>query len=332
MDDGPHPIPGRLNASLVVLVAGVMVASLIYLGTSAGVGPGFWIATVLYALGFLCNYSLLHEACHDKLHARPALNRLLGTTSATLFPIAFSLIHETHRGHHARNRSDEEMFDLYREGEAVLPKRVRWYALLLGGHYVAMVLSSLAILLVPPGLIRRLLARDFNYGPYLEELLAPGNVRRIRWETMLIMAGVCAVVVFLDVARILPAVLLGVVLWSTNQYLAHVFSPRDRVEGAFNLTGAGILGWVLLHREHDLTHHRDPQLPWIYLPSQRRDSDERLNYFRQWVRQWSAPRLIDERGEGPEDGEGGAVDAPGGSKGRTDRSRGQVAPRKPGID
>ena len=85
--------------------------------------------------------------------------------------------------------------------------------------------------------------------------------------------------------------------WSTRQYVAHAFSKRDVVEGAWNLRHNRLMSWILLHGEFDLNHHRHPELSWYYLPSIESDSPQ-LSYVRQYWRLWRGPRLSDRAGAG----------------------------------
>src|SRR5947208_1629638 len=115
-DYGPTPpdmpIPDRLNVFLVALVFSGGVA-LLWLGSRVSA----WYAVLLVGVAFsylmLTNYALLHEASHGNLHSDPRANYWLGLITGALFPMPFSLIRTTHQGHHLRNRTDFEMFDIY---------------------------------------------------------------------------------------------------------------------------------------------------------------------------------------------------------------------------
>src|SRR5882757_2430545 len=105
------PCPGRLN---ILVVALVFAAAVLLLWLGSHVEP--WYARlgvgVVFSYVLLTNYALLHEAAHGNLHANPRVNHLLGVVSGMLFPMPFSMMRVTHQGHHLRNRTDHEMFDL----------------------------------------------------------------------------------------------------------------------------------------------------------------------------------------------------------------------------
>src|SRR6266850_612207 len=151
----PRP-PALLNAALTLLVPATLLASLIYLGRTESHGLPYIAASVVFSLAFLCNYSLIHEACHEKLQVDPRLNYASGAFCGLFFPISFSLIHNTHFGHHLRNRTDDELFDHYYPGDNVLAKRMQWFGLLLGAHYLLLLATTIFVLVMPRGAIVRM--------------------------------------------------------------------------------------------------------------------------------------------------------------------------------
>src|SRR5207247_504785 len=125
------PIPNRLNVALTIVVFGSAVFFL-WLGSrvqhfAAVLGVG-----VAFSYLLLTNYALLHEAAHENLHSSPRWNRILGTVCGLLFPCPFSLIRVTHQGHHLRNRTDYEMFDLYYPHDSRFLRFAQWYSILCG--------------------------------------------------------------------------------------------------------------------------------------------------------------------------------------------------------
>jgi fatty acid desaturase len=83
-------------------------------------------------------------------------------------------------------------------------------------------------------------------------------------------------------------------LWSTTQYLEHAYSPRSIIDGAFNLRAPAFYGWLNLHRELDLNHHRRPDEPWLYLPRLSSADEARRSYVKHYFSQWRGPQLTDE--------------------------------------
>ena len=72
-----------------------------------------------------------------------------GSFMALFFPAPFHLIRQGHLGHHLRNRSDDEAFDFYFEGDHKIWKFLVLYGILTGLYYVIVVLSNVVFLLLP---------------------------------------------------------------------------------------------------------------------------------------------------------------------------------------
>ena len=112
-----------------------------------------WWAVALLALGYgvvmNSGYAMLHEAEHGMLHPHRGLNDAVGTLLALFFPAPFHLIRQGHIGHHIRNRSDDEAFDLYFENESRFWKCVQLYGTLTGLFWVLIFVTNLVVLLRP---------------------------------------------------------------------------------------------------------------------------------------------------------------------------------------
>jgi fatty acid desaturase len=284
------PIPNRLNVVLVALVFSLAVG-LLWLGSWVeewylvlGVG-------VLYSYVLLTNYALLHEATHNNLHSRPGVNRWLGVVTGMFFPVPFSLVHITHQGHHLRNRTDAEMFDLYYPTDNRLVKYARWYSILCGLFWPVIPLGAV-LFAVCPGVLRARIWRRDRSATFILNDIRSSEVRAIRGELALIVAFFAGVFWLLELSWINTLVLYGcfAVNWSTRQYVGHAFTRRDVVEGAWNLRHNRLMTWVLLHGEWDLNHHRNPHVSWYYLPRLSAKGEPRRGYFRQYWRMWLGPR------------------------------------------
>ena len=97
----------------------------------------------------LTNYALLHEATHGNLQSRQGLNHLLGFLAGVLFPVPFSVVRITHQGHHLRNRTDFEMFDLYYETDYRIIRYAQWYSILCGLFLPIIPVGTLLFVLCP---------------------------------------------------------------------------------------------------------------------------------------------------------------------------------------
>ena len=107
-------IPARRN---LVVASTQLIAMLSLLGAAGQVTP--WWAGALLALGYgvvmNSGYAMRHEAEHGILHPHRGLNDAVGTVLALFFSAPFHLIRQGQIGHHIRNRSADEAFDLYFE-------------------------------------------------------------------------------------------------------------------------------------------------------------------------------------------------------------------------
>lgn len=284
------PITDGLNAALVGMVF-VSAVALLWLGSHASSWPVTLLVGVLFSYALLTNYALLHEAAHNNLHSNPRLNYLLGLVCGFLFPMPLSMIAVTHQGHHLRNRTDHEMFDMYYPTDNRLLRTLQWYSILCGLFWPVIPLGAL-LFAICPGVLRTRLFRRERSSSYLLGDIRDAEVGWIRLEVALI--AIFFLLIFwlfdLDWRAVLLMYACFSFNWSTRQYIGHAFSKRDVVEGAWNLRHNPLMTWVLLHGEFDLNHHRHPEVPWFYLPRLSPPADPRPSYSWQYWRQWLGPR------------------------------------------
>ena len=116
----------------------------------------------LASFGVVMNsvYSVIHEAEHGMLLRGRRVNDVMGVAMALFFPAPFHLLRQGHIGHHLRNRSDDEAFDLWFEGESPVWKRVQLYGILTGFYWLVVVAGNVVVLLAPGLLTRRLFEFD----------------------------------------------------------------------------------------------------------------------------------------------------------------------------
>ncbi len=295
-DHHTYPLPGRLN----LVIAGLQLAALVGLLWAAGRVTGGWaLLAVALGYGLVMNsaYALLHEAEHNLLHPDRRLNLAVGVVLALFFPAPFHLLRQGHLGHHVRNRSDDEAFDFYFEGESVLWKHLQFYGILTGFFWVMVVASNLLALLIP-GLLKPKSAAWDRPTAALLETLNPRFESLVRLEA----AAVLGLHVTLNLAFAIPvwshlAVLAGFgVSWSALQYVHHYGTERDVLKGAMNLRTFAPLDLLLLNHNWHLNHHLSPTVPWLYLPFVQGDPDEpRGGLVRAYLRMWKGPRFTDVR-------------------------------------
>ncbi len=289
--DAPFPVPDRLNVALVVLTS-VILAATVIVGALVKSPWAMGGCVLLFTLIFQTNFALFHEAAHSKLQSRAGWNHALGFVCGLWFGASASMFAITHGGHHRKNRTESEMFDLYCAGDSVAKKRVVWYGMLIGFFYWT-ILPANFVLLIAPRFYRRVAERwHLTEGVFRS---GEGTVGRIRME----IAAVLLFPVALILAGVPPLRLLlfyasAGLLWSTTQYLEHAYSPRSIIDGAFNLRAPAFYGWLNLHRELDLNHHRRPDEPWLYLPRLSFADEARRSYVKHYFSQWRGPRLTNE--------------------------------------
>ncbi len=284
------PIPNRLNLLLVAVVMAAAVA-LLWLGSRAQTWYAVLAVGVAFSYVLLTNYALLHEATHLNLHRSRRWNYMLGVLTGFLFPVPFSMIHVTHQGHHLRNRTDYEMFDLYYPTDNRLLKFGQWYSILCGLFWPLVPIGAL-MAAVWPGLLRLRPFERARSSSYVLGDVHDGAIWAIRAEVILNVAFFAALFWLLELRWTSTLVLYACFAfnWSTRQYVGHAFTKRDVLEGAWNLRHNRWMSWLLLHAEYDLNHHRRPDVSWYYLPRLSPSGEERPSYVRQYWRLWLGPR------------------------------------------
>lgn len=287
-------IPDRLNAGLSVLGFAAAVGAL-WLGAQRA--EWWWAVSsgVLFSYVMLFVYALIHQAQHDCLHSDARVNYALGMALSLLFPAPFTMIRTTHQGHHLRNRTDHEMFDLYYPTDNRFLKFAQFYSILIGLFWPLLPIGGLLAALLPGIFQSRRFRQGRDTGLLLGDIRGE-QVRAIRIEMLLVVLLFAALFVLLDLRwrNVLVAYACFAVNWSTRQYVSHAFTHRDVVEGALNLRTNRLMSLLLLHGEWDLNHHRYPMLAWTHLPALSPPDEERVPYFRQYRRQWRGPRLCTE--------------------------------------
>jgi fatty acid desaturase len=283
-------IPNRLNGFLVLLVVSGTTA-LLWLGSHLENWPATFGVGFVFSYVLLTNYALLHEAAHGNLHSNPRVNHLLGVITGLSFPMPFSMMRVTHQGHHLRNRTDHEMFDLYYPSDNRFVRYFQWYGILCGLFWPCVPIGALLFAVCPRILRTRVFQRARSSNYLLGDIRA-AEVRAIRFEVALTLT-LFAVLYWLLQLRWQSVLIMYACFsfnWSTRQYVGHAFSHRDVIEGAWNLRHNRLMTWVLLHGEWDLNHHRHPGVSWYHLPHLSPPDEPRMSYAWQYWRQWLGPR------------------------------------------
>jgi len=290
MIDSGLPIPGRLNLA----IAAVQVVCLCAILWAAGrVHSWGWIALLSLAYGITMNsgYAMLHEAEHNLLHPNPKVNQTVGAVLALFFPAPFHLIRQGHIGHHIRNRSDDEAFDLYFEDENRFWKYVQLYGTLTGMFWALIFLTNFVVLVRPSIITPRYTRFNRPTEAFLESL-NPKYRRLIQLEALAAILLHAALIYFWQIPLLAYlAVLFGFgFTWSAMQYAHHYGTERHVQKGAMNLKTFRWLDRVWLNHNWHLNHHMHPTVPWIHLPSLSAEEEARGSLLRAYLREWRGPQ------------------------------------------
>ncbi len=294
MSTSTYPIPDRLNLFLSAFVTLTCTALL----WASGQVHSWWaVLGLATAYGFIMNtgYALCHEAEHDMLHSRRTVNDVAGILVTLFFPASYHLRRQGHIGHHLRNRTDDEAFDLYFEGENPVWKHVQFYGILTGFFWLMIVLSNFIGVLNPRWL--SLKTRLDRPTAALQETLNPKYFRWIQFECALVLLLHGALIYFfhIPIAHYVVVLCGFGFMWSTLQYIHHYGTSRDVQKGAWNVSTWQLFDLIWLHHHWHLNHHLSPTVPWIYLPRLRHDNAQPIPFWRAYWRQWRGPRFTNER-------------------------------------
>jgi fatty acid desaturase len=289
-----YPIPGRLNICLALLVV-LLCATLLW---ASGQVHSWWaVALIAVIYGFVMNtgYALCHEAEHDIFHPNKVVNDIGGTIVTLFFPASFQLRRQGHLGHHVRNRTDDEAFDLYFEGENPLWKYLQFYGILTGFFWLMIVISNFIAVVNP-----KWLAMKTNLDrptAALQETLNPKYFRLMQIEALMVLLLHGSMIYFFKIPILhYFVVLCGFgFIWSTLQYIHHYGTTRDVVKGALNVRTWRIFDLIWLNHHWHLNHHLSPTVPWIYLPDLQADDAKSIPFWTAYFRQWRGPRFTLER-------------------------------------
>jgi fatty acid desaturase len=305
----PPPLQYRIPSALNALI---VVAQLVALGAcfyAASRLHGFWpVAGLAPVFGVLMNsvYSIVHEAEHAILFTDRRLNESAGVLMALFFPAPFHLLRQGHIGHHLRNRSDDEAFDLYFDGDNVVWKWMVWLGILTGLYYVLVVISNVVAAVAPFVLDRRHFKIDRHVpvdrasAAFLESF-NPQHLRWIQLEGVAAIALHTAIVLGLRIPVRNYLVMYGAFgfMWSAMQYVHHYGTERHVTRGARNLFLFAPIDALWLNHNWHRAHHERPTVPWIHLPRLVSDEKTTQRGFLPWayLKMWRGPKRTDERVE-----------------------------------
>ncbi|MFJ2686727.1 fatty acid desaturase family protein [Pseudomonas sp. NPDC087342] len=224
-----------------------------------------WLVLIPFCLVMQGVFSMMHEAFHELAHSEKKLNYLVMWWASTLFGASATLIHVNHLGHHTRNRTRAELADFAVADESLLRKRIEYYFAILGGIWLAAFVGSLLLPLLPARITDRWsqTAEVNTYAAAFKDF-SKRDFKRIRLEV------IASVAVWLSAGLLLGwtwhVVLVAYIVfafsWSSLQWVYHMRTPLDVVEGAYNMRAPRLVRWAFLNFNYNLTHHRQSGLHW----------------------------------------------------------------------
>ncbi len=298
------PIPNFLNAVIVASQLVAVAFCFYFLSRVESIGALFGLALVF---GLLMNsvYSTIHEAHHRMLFRNRLANDASGIVLSLLFPAAFHLLRQGHLGHHRRNRSDDEAFDLYFDHDSIVWKFLAWYGILTGVYWLVVVASNFVLVFCPMIINSKFFGWDRTSEVFIEHF-QPETFKIMRIEAL------AAIVLHAGIFWSLGTpwyyyfgMYFGFgLMWSSLQYVHHYQAERDVINGARNLHCWEPIDKLWLNHNWHQTHHQLPTVPWRYLPELAEERNtESSSIVPAYFRMWLGPRYAEPGVQNRYDGE-----------------------------
>ncbi len=286
-----YRIPDALNLVVIALQC-TGIATCMWTLRSVHGAPRLLMVVVAFAIIMNSVYATIHEAEHRMLFSDRRINEAAGVLLALLFPAPFHLLRQGHLGHHLRNRSDDEAFDLYFDGEHPVWKRLQLYGILTGFYWLVAVLANVVVLVVPFVMRREHFQFDRPSAAFMDAL-NPRYTNYIRAEAIAVIVLHTTVTLILGIPLWKYAVIYAGFgfSWSAMQYVHHFGTTRHVLEGARNLWLWAPVDLVWLNHNWHLTHHKHPTVPWVHLPRLGREENPDRGFLPfHYLQMWTGPR------------------------------------------
>jgi fatty acid desaturase len=290
-----YKIPDKIN-TLILLVSSSAYFTLLWVASHVNHFGWVVLLGILFAFIMVPVYSLIHEAEHGILHSNKRINDGMGRWLSTLFIAPYTFFKHCHLKHHKKNRTDEEMWDLYYEHQGKLKRYGTLYGMMIGLGYFSMWLAVLLYAIAPRLIYTPFFNSHREVGGFLKGSDRKDKIVKSRLESWLVIVFQILIFYFLDLkwTSWLTLFVMHGFLWSSQNYVNHAFSPRDIINGAHNLKVPIWLKLVYLNFNLHLAHHQNPKVPWLHLPHFVKNGNGRISFFRNYLRLWKGPRLTHE--------------------------------------
>jgi fatty acid desaturase len=270
MHSDPSPADRRTRydrQNLLVLAAQLLAWWALIEALHAGLPPLAQAALLLlFCLVMQGVFSMMHECFHRNGHRRGRVNWMVGTLSSILFGSSYTLIRVNHEGHHQRNRSNAELAEFVLPGESAAFKTGLYYFAILGGIWIGSFVATLVLPFVPYGKVKKLAVGMLSMDGYNRAFseFRPGDWIMLRVEALLGVSWwlACIWLFGWDWRILLLAYACFAFSYSSLQWIYHMRTPLDRIEGAYDLRLPMPLRWLFLNFNYNLSHHRHPRAAW----------------------------------------------------------------------
>ena len=283
----------RINIAVLAMQTAAWAASLALAPYAAGT---IWLAVLIifFCLMMQGVFSMMHECFHGHGHRNPRINTGMCWLATTIFGASATLIRINHLGHHVRNRTRAELVDFIEPGDSAVKKTVSYYFAIFGGIWLASFAGSLILLFMPPGITDRL-TRNADRNTYSAAFadFTSKDFLNIRLEVLAgaFFWGTAFIVLDLQIIYVLIFYAAFAVSWSSLQWIYHVRTPLDVVEGTYNLRAPWFIRFLFLNFNYNLTHHRNPGIRWQNMHAVS-DISETRPFWYAWITILKPPRPL----------------------------------------
>jgi len=290
-----YPIPAKTNI-LIIVICSILFFLILYYGSKTPLILNKLLFGLAFGIILIPVYSLMHESAHNALHPNFFWNVLLAQWLSCLFVTSYHFFRHCHLKHHKKNRTDEEMWDLYYEHQNKWLRFVNLYLMMIGVGYLALWLSVILFSIAPSLVNSKLFNKHAEIRGFLTDSASEIKTRIFQLESLSVIAFQIIVLWLInwDFTTWIIFYLIHGFIWSSQNYVNHAFSQRDIINGAHNLKVPVWLNFIYLNFNLHLAHHQNPNIPWLYLPKYIKSDEEKISFFKNYLRLWKGPRLTKE--------------------------------------
>ncbi len=248
---------------LVILPAFLLPLSLLWILTLV---PLMWLP--------ITHWALIHEAIHKHLHPSTRINDYTARVLSVFMGASFHILRFGHLMHHKLNRSWQS--ELVKEDTALA--KANYYFTLMGGLYISEILGSIAMSLLP----RRAFLWLTNKGSLTShpDIRTAGerffyvktNAAHVRVDTacIFLLYGISFLLYQEAYGFLLLFIGTRAFIVSFMDNIYHYGTASDNSQAGKDLELPAFAQRLLLNSNYHDTHHRNPQVAWVYLPHMHR--------------------------------------------------------------